>query len=363
MKLAKLELYRIFINNKGILLVLLSLLLKVATLAVIPELKDDRIKLSQRQYNVYMDDLYGTDNDEKQLFIATEYNTAKTLVEKFGEMSAAYDHGEITEAEWSEFYALQDYYAIRLPALSILYEKLTDFQQIESYEGIERPAYFYDYGWRTVFTYLAIPDILCILSAAVLAVQVFGNDIAHGSVNLLRTTKNGRKRLFTFRVSFCALSAAAVALVHTAAEILMFALRMPLNDIAEPLYSLPHFAGLPIPISIQTGLIALYAFRVFGVVCVTLLALALTIFLRGIVNTLASTLTLILLPILLRGTMPPSVVPYTHTGFLIGEDVMRNYTFLPNALYWVLPACALLAITLALLWTAGWAFRKSAFPD
>ena len=47
------ELKKALINQKGVWILLLCLLLKLVALNVFPEQKDSRIKLSQKQYDKY----------------------------------------------------------------------------------------------------------------------------------------------------------------------------------------------------------------------------------------------------------------------------------------------------------------------
>jgi len=362
MKIFRLEWYRLFINHKGLLLVLLCLLLKLAALAVLPETKDARIRLSQRQYNLYMADLYGADNADKQAYIDTEYHTLKTLGEQYEAMQSAYQHGQITEDEWEAYNRDLRTVDVRLPAISIFYEKLVAFRQIESYEGISAPAYFYDYGWRAIFNWLALPDVLALLSVLIVAVQAFGSDIAQGSVNLLRVTRHGRERLFWQRTGMCALSAVVIALLHSGLELLMFVLRMSMNDAASPLYSLPHFAGIPIPVTIAQGLAVMYVCRIIGTCLLALLAMAFAILCKSIVNTLLGVTIITVVPFLFSN-LPHGFVSFTYSGFLTGTEVVRHYAVFSNALFGLLPAGTLALATAIVLLAAMHRYTNGQFQD
>lgn len=362
MKLIKLELHRLLAINRIIFILVGCLLLKVLLVNLVPEMKDPRIKLSHRQYDYYLEILYGEDTEEKQQFILTEYDTFRALYESFSSMRELYDNGQLTDDEWSAF--VEEYHSaeIRLPALTIFKEKLEEFQQVYPYDTIDPPQYFYDYGWKTYFTYLAFPDVLAVLSMLLLAVQVFGGDISMGAVNLLRSTRNGKEKLFLSRTVLCIFGSVVISAVHMAVEYVMFSLRMPLNDAAAPLYSLPNFAGVPFPTSIITGLLLAYLFRALGLCLIGLFVLYLSILLKNMVSTLCCTVAAVALPLLLN-SLPDGAIAYTYTGFLTGGDIIKNYVNMANPLFCLLPLLVLLLISLLLFLSAKRVYQNGHFQD
>lgn len=362
MKLIKMELHRLLAVNKVIFILVGCLLLKAVVLYLVPEMKDSRIQLSHKQYDYYLEILYGEDTEEKQQFITTEYDTFLALFESYGQMYEAHTVGELTDEAWSDYVEQYEVARIRLAALGIFKEKMEEFQQVYPYDAIDPPQYFYDYGWKTYFTYLAFPDVLAILSMLLLAVQIFGGDISTGAVNLLRSTRHGKQRLFLSRTALCVVSSVVLSAVHMAVEYLSFSLKMPLNDAGAPLYSLPNFAGVPFPTSIIKGLLLVYLFRTLGLCLVGLFVLYLSILLKNMVGTLCCTVAAVTLPLLLN-SLPGGFIAYTYTGFLTGGDVIKNYVNMANPLFCLLPLLLLLLITVLLFFGAKRVYQNGHFQD
>ena len=94
------ELKKALLNQKGIWILLVCLILKLVFLSAFPEQKDARILLSQKQYNKYLLQLHGEDTLEKSTWIIEEYEHFKEIKGMRSQMQEQFARGEISEEEY-----------------------------------------------------------------------------------------------------------------------------------------------------------------------------------------------------------------------------------------------------------------------
>lgn len=97
------EMKKTLMTQRGIWVLLVCLVLKLAFLCAFPEQKDCRIVLSQKQYDKYLYQLYGENTREKSDWILAEYKTCKEVKDSQEAMQGKYARGELTDAQWEAY--------------------------------------------------------------------------------------------------------------------------------------------------------------------------------------------------------------------------------------------------------------------
>jgi len=315
------EVYKLL--QRGVWLVLVCLLVKMVALLIVPEFKDSRIAISRRQYDAYMELYHGQTTPEKEAAIEVEYRTIKDRGDQLSFMRSAWEQGKIGEEEWNEYnkLLLEDEY--KIAAISIFHENKNRFIAQQPYNGVPPAEYFYDYGWQTVFTIYSYPDIFMMVLLLAFSAQILCVEYASGAVGLLRSSRNGRGRLFISKTVALSIVLLTISLFSTMMEIVIFEIRFDLTESYAPLYSVAAMTTALAPMSVREGMMTVIALRTTGLLLLGLFSISFSVWLRDALRLAFITFVVALAPLLF---FKPSVTSYTFTGLLAGTDMLREYT-------------------------------------
>lgn len=320
MSLWRFELKKILFVQKGLFILTVCLLFKLLFLSLLPEMKDSRIQLSQKQYDRYLQQLYGENTQEKASFIRQEYENCKMTIGRKAAMEEAYRDGELTEEEWQAYILELDEAYLHQNAVEIFYEKEEQFSE-QSPETA--PAhYIYEYGWQTVFTLQLFPDIFVLFGVLLVTAQCFSAEAASGMLPLLLAAKKGRNSLFLAKLSALSVTALAAALLGGGLEAAVLVFRGWCNDSAAPVYSISLFKDISLlEISLGQGYLLSLGVRT----CVTLLLAGMffgvSVWIKNTTNLLFAALCVLCVPMILSGTLGEKIL-LTHIGLLCGSRML-----------------------------------------
>lgn len=314
------ELKKILFVQKGLLILTVCLALKILFLFFFPEMKDTRIQLSQKQYDKYLERLYGANTQEKDSFIRQEYENCKMMIGQKETMEEAYRDGSLTETEWQEYVLALDEAYLHQNAVEIFYEKAEQFA--EQSPETARAHYIYEYGWQTVFSLQLFPDIFVLFGILLLAAQCFSAEAAGGMLPLLLAAKDGRRPFFLAKLSALSVTALAVALLGGALEAAIFVLRGWCGDSGAPVYSISLFKDISLlELSLGQGYLLSLGVRT----CVTFLfagmVLGISVWIKNTTNLLFAAVCVLCIPLLLSGTIGAGIL-FTHIGLLCGSRML-----------------------------------------
>ena len=310
------ELKKTLINQKGIWILLICLLLKLVVLNVFPEQKDSRIRLSQKQYDKYLAQLQGENTPEKSEWILMEYAHFKSVIGQQQQMRDAYVAGELSDEEWETYSKAYAEAELKRNSAGIFAEKAEQFMA----QPTELPAahYIYEYGWQSVFTLLQFPDIFLLFGILLLTAQCFPAETQSGMLPVLLAARNGRKKLYRAKLGMLLGVCAVAFAIFTGAEWAIFQHRGWMNDGNVPLYSITIFAECSLNMTLTQGYVQCLWVRLFAALAFTVLMFGLSVFLRSITESLFTGLCLLALPMLWDGT----AMIFTHSGLLRGTKML-----------------------------------------
>ncbi len=310
------ELKKTLINQKGVWILLVCLLLKLVVLNVFPEQKDSRIRLSQKQYDKYLVQLQGENTPEKSQWILTEYAHFKSVIGQSSQMREAYTAGEISDEEWENYNKAYTEAELKLNSATIFAEKAEQFTAQP--EDLPPAHYIYEYGWESVFTLQKFPDIFLLFGILLLTAQSFPAETQSGMLPVLLAARNGRKQLYRAKLGMLLAVCAVGCAVFAGAEWAMFANRGWMNDGNVPLYSITIFAECPLDMTLTQGYVQCLWVRLLTAIAFTVLMFGLSVYLRSITESLFAGLCLLALPMLWDG----AVMLFTHSGLLRGTKML-----------------------------------------
>jgi len=310
------ELKKTLINQKGVWILLVCLLLKLAVLNVFPEQKDSRIRLSQKQYDKYLAQLQGENTPEKSDWILTEYANFKSIKGQWQQMQDAYAAGKLSDEEWENYSNAYAEAELKLNSAGIFAEKAEQF--IAQPQDLPPAHYIYEYGWQSVFTLLQIPDIFLLFGILLLTAQCFPAEAQSGMLPVLLAARNGRRKLYSAKLGMLLTVSVVAFAAFAAAEWAIFQHRGWMNDGNVPLYSITIFAACPLNMTLTQGYIQCLWVRLLTALAFTVLLFGLSAYLRSTTESLFAGLCLVGLPMLWDG----KVMLFTHSGLLRGTKML-----------------------------------------
>ena len=315
------ELKKMLFTRKGLFVLVICLVLKTAFLFAFPKLIDERIRLSRKQYDKYLDVVQGESSDEKDRFLTESYEACKEILDSRDRMQEQYRTGEITEEEWQEYCEAYDQANLHENALEILNEKAEAFSYMSEVEPtLPRPWYMDEYGWQTVFTLLRFPDVFLLVVVLLAAVQAFSAEDASGMLPILMSAAKGRRELFLCKVGALALVTFAAAALFGALEYLVFQIRGFLADGGVPLYSIKLFSRTWLDLTLAQGYLICLLVRCVVLTMFSLLIFGVSVWIRGAGNLIVLAVLLLAVPFLF---LTSRIVLFTYPVLASGTEMLK----------------------------------------
>ncbi len=310
------ELKKTLLTHRGILILAVCLLVKCLVLFWFPEQKDNRIVLSQKQYDKFLVQLHGPATDEKNEWILSEYAHYKDIIGQQEAMRKAYAAGELTEAQWEAYTEELRIAELRSNSAKIFAEKAEQF--LAQPDSLPPAHYIYEYGWQTVFTLLQFPDIFLLFGLVLLSAQSFSAEAAGGMLPILLAAKDGRKQLFRAKLGALLAIAFLAFLLFAGTEVWIFRFRGWCYDAWAPLYSVSIVTDAHLDLTLAQGYGLCLAIRLGATLLLTAMLFSLSLWVRSSTNLIFSGLCLILLPLL----WDYPITLNTHGGLLAGTKAL-----------------------------------------
>ena len=316
MMLWQCEVKKMLLTHKGLWILLVCLVLKLAFLWVFPEQKDSRILLSQKQYDKFLLELHGENTPEKSNWILSEYESYKQIRDSYQEMQEQYARGEITEEEWNTYTQALNQADLKINSAAIFAEKAEQF--LEQPEDLPPAHYIYEYGWQTVFTLLRFPDVFLLVAVLLLSAQCFSAEAAGGMLPVLLAARRGRRQLFAVKLLALLAVCLGGCVLSGWLEWAVFARRGWLNDGGAPLYSVTWMRDCPLELTLEQGYGLCLAVRTLAALLFAVMIFGLSVWIRGGANLIFTGLCLLALPLLWDG---PAAL-FTYSGLLCGSGML-----------------------------------------
>ena len=291
------EVFKTLISSRFIVVVILILTVKVCYSYKVNRPSDS---YADAVYKEYMTKLSGELTDEKLGFIESEREMINETLDKKTSIEREYKEGRIGFDDYRAFLSDYNYAYSRSKLFSVIEEHALYLQNEEDATGI-RGQFVYDTGWKKLYSNGA--DLFLYASILLLMTGTFAAEYASGSskggfIDLLRSTKNGRRKTFTAKLVSSGIIALILSLAMNAIDAITIisGYELPLGN--APLCSIEMFSGAGVGITIAGYSVVFFATRTLGALIMSMLVCALSELLAKYIPILGTAIALTLLPAL-----------------------------------------------------------------
>ncbi len=265
------EIYRIFIERKGAIALVLAVCISFAYGNTFKMNYD----VDERYKTAYIDDIGGEINDDTYNYLNAEKQRFTDVQEQINELQTKYTGGKISAQGYSATYSalLQETAGSR--AFSYLE------QQVISADG--KGELIYDTGYNKLtafdgFTNDVIPSMISVLLIIVLIAPIYSKDKEIGLQKIISSTVHGKQSLAIYRVLITAIISSAACLIAFIPQYYTVFAEYGDEWLCAPVQSLMQLSDFPFKISILNYLTLINVIRIITCVVIGESALALSKF-------------------------------------------------------------------------------------
>ena len=338
------EVFKQLIAYRYLWLILLMLALKVGTAYY---RYNDTGTYKDNVYKEYMIILSGEYTAEKRQYITDERSYIDRTIDSLTEKQYEYLNGDITLEAYEKFIAEYNY----------AYSRNELFARIEGHAAyIDRLAaegkkaeFLYDTGWRELF--FTDFDITLYIALILLFSDIFASEYLNGAsgggfAQIMRTAKNGRRKIFFCKYVYAALTGIVLCAIWNLVDFVMISGAYELSGVSQPLISIEAFEGLDGMTVLQYS-ICLYSVRILAALILSCFISGASVLLRRNISVMTMTVVLTLFPALLVYYGFETFRRIDFTGFFRGTPMILQgsagvlYMFVCLIVCAVTSACAL----------------------
>lgn len=334
------ELFKILFSNKGLLLLLLAFLLGLQYL--------DRSELfytdEQYYYEYYARQLSGNLDGSKNSFLENEQQRFDHLSVDINSLLEQYNNHEISKEDYRNKSLELSEFAKFYPGFQTVkqqYELLSGLQEQKDislhFISTIPSSYIFEDSNRDLLLGLlySVFLILCLCN-------LFCSEYKNGMINLIRSTKNGRGKLF-FKKSFIAYAIAALLMLFIyIPTYITLAGRYHFTDWTAPIQSIQKFSDFPFKISIIQFIVLIMMIQLTTAFAMVSTLLLLEQLLKKQTLTILTGVLILSVPMIFRYIVPKLIERYS---FADGFNMYRHFSEQNSFLYVSLYVAAMIIIT------------------
>lgn len=284
------ELKKILIKQKGLLIILFLIFLKAISLFWSPYNSHYFINRNPEGYHFYIEQYKGKLNPAKEKAINEEYYSVSRAAGELEESSRRWQEGTISKSDYEsiakEYYIKQKNKAV----FGIIYNQYYDAKQ-----DPENRYIIDERGWSTLL-YPSGADILLLLCLIGLLVPLFCQEYQSNMDTLLLTSLNGRVKVCFSKLEVGVLLSCGVAVLFSLMEYIFLDQKVGLYDGEFPLQSLKLFQNSPYDITLYQAFLFIVFCRALGAAMLSAIISLAGILSRNSIRTLFISSFLALLP-------------------------------------------------------------------
>lgn len=251
-------------------------------------------------YHGYMTQLQGAITEEKRAWIQKERTYIEDILACSDEVDAAYQNLDISLAEYQEFMEQREYAASRQELFKTIEDHV---QYIDEMKGSGYEAWFvYDTGWTMLFFSdfdWTLYAVLLLMGVGCFASEYDSRSSTGGFVQILRTTKYGRKKTYRAKIFAGIRSSVLCTTIWNLIDFIWLYTSYDLPLPNAPIHSIEAFGSWKPDMTIAAYLLCLYVVRIFAGILFSVLVCTLSGILKKHISVVISTAILTLLPSLL----------------------------------------------------------------
>ena len=292
------EIYKLLVSSKMIV-VIAALLITKCTISYYAFQRSD--SYGEAIYHDYMTELAGELSEEKEKYLNDKRAEMVSIMSKESDMRRAYMADEISVEEYKSYLNEYNTAFIRSDYLAMVENHARYIKRLASEN--KNSWFVYDTGWKALlfgsFDWTLYAAIL--LFSGCFTVEYERKSSSGGFVNILRTTKRGRKR--TFRAKYFSVFAVSFVLIimwnAVDAVLAVCAYDLPLPS--APIYSIEAFEAMPVDITIAEYMVLYYIAKISASLSLAMTVCSLTCLMRRYLSALITVIAATILPAIFSG--------------------------------------------------------------
>ena len=335
MKLFLYEMKKLLWGQKGIILIVLFLIVKIVV-SFNQTIPDNHLSPTQEGIlKQYLQELSGELTEGKIDYIVGEEQAILQASKLLTEAQTDYSEGKISV---EEFYNLLDEHSAiteRESAFNVLKNKY-----LYASGDAENRYLVYSQGWNGLICARDV-DFVMLLLLVVLIVPVFAKEYEGKTFQLIFPTKRGRVSLASAKILSVFFIVLIIGILFFAAESLSFSIRYGLPDGNFPIQSLPYFSASPYNLTLFGAFAVMSAIRLLGYFVFAGIIILLSVAFKKYLPSMFVSAAIVLIPyILFKDATNVYRLPFltglfAAKGYLLGEgsvsafnneDVWAQYT-------------------------------------
>lgn len=291
------ETFKMLISSRALAILLAILCLKVGYAARVYE---NPGTYADHVYHEYMTELEGPLTEEKLDYLREERAAINGILARKEAMQAAYLAEEIGFEEYRAYLSDYNDAYTRDELLETVEEQAAYLVGVRERTG-EAGWFLYDTGWRVLYNSgadLFLYTMVLLLLTGIFASEYTSRSSSGGFAQILRATKNGRRRTFTAKLMAAGTVTAILSLLTAAVDVVTVFVGYDMPAPAAPLWSMPMFGEVSVGVTVGQYLGLFVLLRLIGALMLAGLVCALSELLCKYIPTLGSSVMLTLLPAL-----------------------------------------------------------------
>lgn len=317
MEILRFEFKKFFINNKGIIIVPITIIAIFILNIFTSNVDNPGLEVNKERYYEITSsyNLLGKVTDETK-------NELNSLIEQCDDTNKKFDRllydlqvGKITTSEYQQSSNELSKIINNEPVLNLLQA------QFEYSEGnVENRYIMYTNAWNLMFEHSS--DIYFLIFALMIVTIVFTGDVDNNGVRkIIITCKNGRSKLLLSKFAVAGIILTISYLVYLCLYIVFIHLKFGLDCYNFPIQSLQLFANYNIPISLVQGYIFTIIIRLISLLSFSSIIFTLYSLTNSSMGSISFSIILILLPTIISNEnlkyLPQKMCNYNLCDFNI----------------------------------------------
>jgi hypothetical protein len=255
---------------------------------------------SDTVYKEYMTILQGELTDKKREFISAEREFINDILIKQDEMLEKYLLEEISFDEYREYLTNYNYAYSRNEIFAVIENHLYYIEQTTAIKNINT-WFVYDTGWKKLFHSgfdIILYSLILLLFAGIFADEYTEKSSSGSFIQILRTTKNGRKRTFRAKLTSALVITTILTIIFNSIDLILIFKNYHLPASNAPLLSLQTFSNISSSITVSQYLAAYLLIKLFANILFTVFLCGLSELLKKSILVMSVSVAITLFPAL-----------------------------------------------------------------
>lgn len=278
-------------------------------------------KVRMKVYRYYIHQLEGDYTDEKHAWLLSERDRYQDVLQNKDTYEEQYYRGEIEPSVYRQFLDETKEADARLGTLEYLIEKSIYLGQLQ--EDSDKVSYFYDLDINDYIENMGV-NIIVILLIMVLTVHIFGEDESCGTCSMVKSSKDGRQKVFRARIWCTLLLSAIIGVVFSVAEWITKSQTYQLGDGSQDIRCLASMRESNLAMSIREYLILCIGTRIVSAIFFAIIVMGITLLVKNVISDYVIALAVAYLPYLLKEIIKKTIGRISlFRGFAVYEGYKK----------------------------------------